>query len=172
MNSRVNPARAGMIRPSTGRPGTCVRKPRASRGVVVEREAVRTRPCAPKAWRPHNPAARSAPSSRRSCWGSRPDLLRCGIPPPNVLETGWSAISPISAPGKGFVYLATAPGLLHQEGRGLCDWGDRTRHRSWHKAIDMAPRSRPTRRRKTIHPTPAPRHPGTPPSSSAWHLKD
>ena len=164
----VNPARAGMIRPSTGRPGTCVRKPRASRGVVVEREAVRTRQCAPKSWRPHNPAARSAPSSRRSCWGSRPDLLRCGIPPPNVLETGWSAISPISAPGKGLVYLATAPGLLHQEGRGLCDWGDRTRHRSWHEAIDMAPRSRPTRR----NPTPAPRHPGTPPSSSAWHLKD
>ena len=42
------------------------------------------------------------------------------------------------------MYLATVPGLLHEESSRVRDWGDNTRHRPLVcEAIDMAARRRP-----------------------------
>ena len=52
---------------------------------------------------------------------------------------------------EGFVYLATVPGLLHEESSRVRDWGDNTRHRPLAcEAIDMAARRCPYTRGETV----------------------
>ena len=51
------------------------------RGVVVDRDTVRTRPCVSRAWWPHSPAERSAPLSRPRTWARVPTWSSGTSPP-------------------------------------------------------------------------------------------
>ena len=71
-----------------------------------------------------------------------------GLPPPASRENRWVGdIHLHPHPGRDPIRLATAPGLLHEEGSRVRDRGDNTRHRPLVcEAIDTAARRRPTRR--------------------------
>ena len=98
----------------------------ARRGVETSPDTVRTRHALPGPARPHSHAERSAPPSRPRTWARAPTWSG-GTPAANRPGVKWVGDITYIRTWEGFVYLATVPGLLHEESSRVRDWGDNMR---------------------------------------------
>ena len=100
----------------------------ARRGVETSPDTVRSimRSQGLEAVQPRRKVRTTVPAADR---GSRPDLVRRGLPPPASRESRWAGDIHLYPYLGGVRVPGDRPRLLHQESSRVRDWGDSTRHR-------------------------------------------
>ena len=123
----------------------------------VDREAVRTRPCAPRARQAAQPRRKdpAPPPPAAGPRGSRPDLVKRDSRRRQARESRWVGdIHLYPHPGRDPICLATVAGCCTKKAVGYAIGATTCAPSPLCEAIDMAARRCPTRRGKTIHPAP------------------